>query len=154
MRERAAAIGIVLALALGACGDDSGGGEVGRTQPTVSNGSAEEGSGDQDRGTATGKSDEPQLQLDEKQEPVPKGAVPPAERSGTPPRYARPKQLSKEQLKAVERPVYEQSRYLCRRLGIDGMRREYRIDSSDPDVVLSAFLGWAIRRRRMRRRAT
>ena len=28
------------------------------------------------------------------------------------------------------------------------------IDSSDPDVALSAFLGWAVRRQRLRRRAT
>ena len=37
-----------------------------------------------------------------------------------------------------------------RRLGLDPVV----IDSSDPDVVLSAFLDWAVRRRRLRRRAT
>jgi len=37
-----------------------------------------------------------------------------------------------------------------RRLGLDPVV----IDSSDPDAVLSAFLGWAVRRQRLRRRAT
>ena len=64
--------------------------------------------------------------------------MPPEDRTGKPPRYTRENPLSEEQLKAIERPVYEQSRYICKRLGIEGMRREYRLESKDPEEVARA----------------
>ena len=76
--------------------------------------------------------------LDEDRQPVPEGSVLPKDRSGNLPSHAGGKPIPKEQLKAIERPVYEQSRYLCRRLGVDGMRREYRLESSDPEDVAKA----------------
>ena len=80
----------------------------------------------------------PRLDPEANQEPVPEGSVPPEDRTGKPPRYTRENPLSKEQLKAIERPIYEQSRYLCKRLGVEGMKREYRLDSSDPEEVARA----------------
>jgi hypothetical protein len=134
-----AAFALVLALFLPGCGDDSSGGEVGRTQPTTTTEqSGDRPSGKEERRRTTRRTDVPKVQLDQQQEPVPEDPVLPEERSGTPPRYTRPKRLPKEQLKAIERPVYEQTRYLCRRLGVEGMRREYRIESSDPQGVARA----------------
>jgi hypothetical protein len=43
--------------------------------------------------------------------------------------------VPKQRLKAAQQPVFEQSRYLCRQVGIDGLRREYRVQSSDPGDV-------------------
>jgi hypothetical protein len=132
-----------LALLLVACGGDSGGEETGRTQPTVAGESQAEG-GDggstrkDEQGRSSNQGDVPDVQLDEDQQPVPEGSVLPQDRSGNPPSYSGGKPLPKEALKAIERPVYEQSRYLCRRLGVAGMRREYRIESSDPKDIASA----------------
>ncbi len=80
----------------------------------------------------------PRLDPEANQEPVPEGSVPPEDRTGKPPRYTRENPLSKEQLKAIERPIYEQSRYLCKRLGVEGLKREYRLESSDPEEVARA----------------
>jgi len=118
-----------LLLAPGGCGgDDSGGGgdtvtqaqsgTTDRTTTTPPSSSSKQG------GKKPGDADIPKLEPDTS-EPVPKN------RTGTPPRYNGEIPIPKEHLKAIERPVYEQSRYLCKRLGVDGMRREYRIESSD-----------------------
>lgn len=133
-----------LALLLVACGGDSGGDQTGRTQPTVAGESqAQDGAGGSstqksEQGKSSNPGDVPDVQLDEDQQPVPEGSVLPEDRSGNPPSYSGGKPLPKEALKAIERPVYEQSRYLCRRLGVAGMRREYRIESSDPKDIASA----------------
>jgi len=133
-----------LAVLLVACGGDSGGEQTGRTQPTVAGESQPTDSGDrgstrkEKQGRSSNGGDVPDVQLDEDQAPVPEGSVLPEDRSGNPPSYSAGKPIPKEQLKAIERPVYEQSRYLCRRLGVAGMRREYRIESSDPQAVASA----------------
>ena len=131
----------VLVLVLGACGggDDTGEGS-GRSGSGATSGEGATG------GVATtepgkGKrSDREALELDPdaNREPVPEGSVPPEDRTGKPPRYTRKNPLSKEQLKAIERPIYEQSRYLCKRLGVEGMKREYRLESSDPEEVARA----------------
>jgi hypothetical protein len=122
---------VVLAIALAGCGgDDSSSGNEEQSAATTTT--------EQQTGTTTSESDAPNVQLDEQQEPVPKRATPPGQRSGNAPSYEGQRQIPKEKLKAVERPVYEQSRYLCRRLGVDGMRREYRIDSTDPEEVARA----------------
>ncbi|MGH2980179.1 MAG: hypothetical protein ACRDLQ_11180 [Solirubrobacterales bacterium] len=129
-----------LALALGACGEDSGGEgqaasgatseeEAGATGATGGAATTEPGAPDGGGGEA------PKLDPDNNREPVPEGSVPPEDRTGSPPRYTRENPIPKEQLKAVERPIFEQSQYLCKRLGIEGMRREYRIGSSDPQDV-------------------
>ena len=134
---------VALALGLAACGGDSGGEQTGRTQPTVAGESQAQdtGTGGSAEGDKQGQSsnpdDVPDVQLDKDQQPVPEGSVLPKDRSGNPPSYSAGKPIPKEQLKAIERPVYEQSRYLCRRLGVDGMRREYRIESSDPKDIAS-----------------
>lgn len=143
MPRLAVTAAVVLSLLLGACG---GGDNSGDGSGTYGSGATSgEGVG-ATGGVATtepgdGKSsggDTPKLDPDANREPVPEGSVPPEDRTGKPPRYTREDPLSKEQLKAIERPVYEQSRYLCKRLGVDGMRREYRLDSSDPEEVARA----------------
>jgi hypothetical protein len=134
---------VALALLIAGCGGDSGGEETGRTQPTVAGdsttqGGGESGSGRKEKGKSSNQRDVPDVQLEEDQQPVPEGSVLPKDRSGNPPAYSGGKPIPKEQLKAIERPVYEQSRYLCKRLGVDGMRREYRLESSDPQDVAKA----------------
>jgi hypothetical protein len=136
-------IAIVLVVGAGACGGDDGGSGTGAS-------SAEEpGTFTTNDGTTTQQrkqpsqpqesEDPPALELDKDQQPVaPKSSVPPEERTDPPPRYTRKNPIPKEQLKAIERPVYEQSRYLCRRLGIAGMRREYRLSSRDPEAIARA----------------
>jgi hypothetical protein len=141
MLRLAATSAAVLVLLLGACGggDDSGDGS-GRYGSGATAGEGATG------GVATteprdGKSsgpDTPKLDPEANREPVPEGSVPPEDRTGKPTRYTRENPLSKEQLKAIERPIYEQSRYLCNRLGVDGMKREYRLESSDPEEVARA----------------
>ena len=143
MMRLAATTAAVLALLLGACGggDDSGdaGGRYG------SGATSGEGVGATGGVATTEPSDgessdpaTPKLDPEANREPVPEGSVPPEDRTGKPPRYTRENPLSKEQLKAIERPIYEQSRYLCKRLGVEGMRREYRLESSDPEEVARA----------------
>lgn len=147
MMPRLAATGAaVLALLLGACGGGDDSGDGGRTYGSgaTSGEGATGGVATTEPGAGTssdGKSsdgDTPKLDPDANREPVPEGSVPPDERTGKPPRYTRENPLSKEQLKAIERPIYEQSRYLCKRLGVEGMRREYRLESSDPEEVARA----------------
>lgn len=133
---------VILALLLGACGGDDSGDSSGRYGSGATSG---EGVGATDGVTTTepgegksGNGDTLKLDPDSNREPVPEGSVPPEDRTGKPPRYTRQNPLSKEQLKAVERPIYEQSRYLCKRLGVEGMKREYRLESSDPEEVARA----------------
>ena len=145
MPRLAAIAAVVLVLLLGTCGggDDSGDGS-GRYGRGATSGEGEVAGAT--GGVATtepgdGKSsgpDTPKLDPEANREPVPEGSVPPEDRTGKPPRYTRENPLSKEQLKAIERPIYEQSRYLCNRLGVEGMRREYRLESSDPEEVARA----------------
>jgi hypothetical protein len=143
MPRCAATAAVILALLLGACGGDGGSGDGGG--PYGSGATSGEGVG-ATGGVATtepgeGKSsdgDTSKLDPDANREPVPEGSVPPEDRTGKPPRYTRENPLSKEQLKAIERPIYEQSRYLCKRLGVEGMKREYRLESSDPEEVARA----------------
>ena len=144
MRRLSASALVALALLLAACGDDSGGEQTGRTQPTVAgeprteDGGDSGASGKQPQEKSSNPGEAPDVQLEEDQQPVPEGSVLPKDRSGNPPAYSGGKPIPKEQLKAIERPVYEQSRYLCKRLGVDGMRREYRLESSDPEDVAKA----------------
>jgi hypothetical protein len=141
MPRLAATAAVVLALLVGGCGsgDDSGDGSgtygSGATSGEGTTGGAattEPGEGKSSDG------DTPKLDPDANREPVPEGSVPPEDRTGKPARYTRENPLSKEQLKPIERPIYEQSRYLCKRLGVEGMRREYRLESSDPEEVARA----------------
>lgn len=141
MRSRLAAVAFATAaLALGACGGDDSGGE---------RASSRDGSPAAERTDTTGGGETtqtrterqgaqeavPELELEEGQEPVPKDSVPPDERTGRPSTYDRARPLTKEQLKAIERPIYEQARYFCNRVGVEVLRREYRVESSDPEDV-------------------
>jgi hypothetical protein len=141
MSRLVATSAVVLALLLGACGggDDSGetGGRYG--SGATSGEGATGGVATTEPGDGQGSgTDTPKLDPEANREPVPEGSVPPEDRTGKPPRYTRENPLSKEQLKAIERPIYEQSRYLCNRLGVAGMRREYRLESSDPEEIARA----------------
>ena len=127
-----------------AAGDDSGDG-TGRYGSGATSGDAAGATGATGGVATTEPGDDkssdpetPRLDPEANQEPVPEGSVPPEDRTGKPPRYTRENPLSKEQLKAIERPIYEQTRYLCKRLGVEGLKREYRLDSSDPEEVARA----------------
>jgi hypothetical protein len=145
MLRLAATSAAVLVLLLGACGGGDDSGDSGGRYGSGATSGGGEGVG-ATGGVATtepgdGPSSDrttPKLDPEANQEPVPEGSVPPEDRTGKPPRYTRENPLSKEQLKAIERPIYEQSRYLCNRLGVDGMKREYRLESSDPEEVARA----------------
>ena len=142
MLRFAATAAVILAMVLGACGgDDSGDGN----QPSAGGTTSGEGAGatggvatTEPRDRNSGDGDTLELDPDSNREPVPEGSVPPDERTGKPPRYTRKNPLSKEQLKAIERPIYEQTRYLCKRLGVEGLKREYRLESKDPEEVARA----------------
>jgi len=134
---------VALVLGLGACGGDDGGSGTGAST------GEDPGTFTTNDGTTTQQQEKqqqpqgsnppvPELELEEDHTPVPKNSVPPEERTDRPPRYTRKNPIPEEQLKAIERPVYEQSRYLCRRLGIAGMRREYRLQSKDPEAIARA----------------
>lgn len=139
-------IAIVLALGAGACGGDDSGSATGTStteEPgtfTTNDGTTTERQEQQSQQSQPQDSEgPPAVELDKDRQPVaPKNSVPPAERTDPPPRYTRKNPIPKEQLRAIERPVYEQSRYLCRRLGIAGMRREYRLSSRDPEAIARA----------------
>jgi hypothetical protein len=143
MARLAATTAVVLALLLGACGGDDSGDGKGQGGSGATSGAAAGATGGVDT-TEPGddKSSDPEVPRidppEANQEPVPEGSVPPEDRTGKPPRYTRENPLSKEQLKAIERPIYEQTRYLCKRLGVEGLKREYRLDSSDPEKVARA----------------
>ena len=140
MPRLAATAAVVLALLVGACGggDDSGDGSGRYGSGATSGEGATGGAATTEPGGQSSDGTTPRLDPEANQQPVPEGSVPPADRTGKPPRYTRENPLSKEQLKAIERPIYEQSRYLCKRLGVEGMRREYRLESSDPEAVARA----------------
>jgi hypothetical protein len=140
MPRLAATAAAVVALLLGACGggDDSRDGSGRYGSGATSGEGATGGAATTDPGGQSSDGTTPRLDPEANQQPVPEGSVPPADRTGKPPRYTRENPLSKEQLKAIERPIYEQSRYLCKRLGVEGMRREYRLESSDPEEVARA----------------
>ena len=145
MLRLAATAAVVLALLLGACGggDDSGDGSGTYGSGATSGEGADrrrchDGARRRQSSNQSSDGDTPKLDPDANREPVPEGSVPPEDRTGKPPRYTRENPLSKEQLKAIERPIYEQSRYLCKRLGVEGMKREYRLESSDPEEVARA----------------
>ena len=140
MPRLAATAAVVLALLVGACGggDDSGDGSGRYGSGATSGEGATGGAATTDPGGQSSDGTTPRLDPEANQQPVPEGSVPPADRTGKPPRYTRENPLSKEQLKAIERPIYEQSLYLCKRLGVECMRREYRLESSDPEAVARA----------------
>jgi hypothetical protein len=125
-------------LALGGCGDDSGGDGASRSGATSGQKAGATGTtGDvaqQDRGAAGGEGKAPKLGLGANREPVPKNSKPPG-------RYTRRDPVPKRRLKAAEQAVFDQSRYLCKQLGVEAMRREYRITSSDPREVARAVAG-------------
>jgi hypothetical protein len=123
---------VALALALAACGGDDSGAGAPERGATSGEGVAPTGP---EGAAPRAEEDGSDLNLERNQEPVPEGSVPPEERTGKPPRYTRQTPIPKDQLEAIERPIFEQSRYLCKRLGVEGMRREYRIESSDPQDV-------------------
>jgi hypothetical protein len=147
MPRLASTAAALLILLLGACGggEDSGD-RSGRYGSGATSGEGATGEGATGGVATTGPGgdgktndgDTLELDPDANRQPVPKGSVPPDDRTGKPPRYTRKNPLSKQQLKAIERPIYEQSRYLCKRLGVEGMRREYRLQSSDPEEVARA----------------
>jgi hypothetical protein len=141
MPRLAATAALVLGLLLIGCGggDDSGDGNGTYGRGATSGEGATGGVATAEPGERkSSDGDTVELDPDANRQPVPEGSVPPEDRTGKLPRYTRENPLSKEQLKAIERPIYEQSRYLCKRLGVEGMRREYRLESSDPEEVARA----------------
>ncbi len=69
----------------------------------------------------------PKIELD-KSEPAP--PAPPKQRKQVP-----NEPQSKAQRKAQAKQAYESSRFFCKAAGIEGLRREYSIASSDPKAI-------------------
>lgn len=149
----------VAALGLGACGGDDDGGSSGGgsaqvpgTQGKASDASRGEGgggpgdsSGSKDSGASgskpgnreeggggggAGSGSDPSLDLDDKA-PAPK--VGGKDRGKQPDVGGAPK--SARDFTGIARQVFETSRYFCRQTGVEGMRKEYDIESDDPEDI-------------------
>jgi hypothetical protein len=132
IRRTAAALLVALVVALAACGDDSDGGEQssgnatdqrGGTGPAGSTAAA--GSG------ATGADDPRTPDPGPNDEGAPEQTTPPEDRGKSTQGYG-PKPVPRKKL------IYEQSRYLCGQVGIEGLQREYGIESTDPRTLARA----------------
>jgi hypothetical protein len=124
----------VLALALGGCGgDDSGNGSAARdTTAAQTDTDAKTTTSTKKQGKTQG---EPQVQL-ENSAPAP----PLSDRQ----RRKREQELQdlptgapkpKQDLAPKDKQIYEISLFFCKETGIEGMRREYQIKSSDPEDI-------------------
>jgi hypothetical protein len=126
----------VLALALGGCGGDDSGNESPARDKTATQTDTNAARTDTNAKTATSKKKktqgEPEIHL-ENSEPAP----PLSERK----RKKREQDLPtgaptpKQDLTAKEKQIYEISLFFCKEEGIEGMRREYGIKSSDPEDI-------------------
>ena len=96
---------------------------------------AKEGSGGENAGSAGETGADPRgaekLKL-ENSEPAP---TPPAQQRGDDQDLPRGAPTPKSDLKPQDRSIYETSRFFCRQTGIEGMRREYGIEGSDPEEI-------------------
>jgi predicted small lipoprotein YifL len=118
----------VLALALTACG--SGGDSDSTTPESAQDAGTTQTRPEEEQHGATGASD-PQLDLGN-DEPAPPPTESQRKKERDLPQGA-PK--PKVDLKPVERQIFESSRYFCRQAGVEGMRREYGIDSTKPEDI-------------------
>lgn len=128
MRGLGALILAVLVLMLGACGSGGEGDSTSADAPQDA-GTTQTRPEEEQHG-ATGASD-PQLDLGD-DEPAPERTRRQRNKEPDLPRGA-PK--PKVDLKPVERQIFESSRFFCRQAGVEGMRREYGIDSTDPEDI-------------------
>jgi hypothetical protein len=127
----AAALLAALVLALSACGDDSGGGEDSSGNSSYGRGTGPAGNVAPAEPGPTGTDDKRKADPDRKDERAPRPTAPPEDRGdGT--RPFEPKPVPRKKL------IYEQSRYLCGQVGVEALRREYGIESSDPEAVARA----------------
>ncbi len=113
------------ALGLSACGGDDGGGDADSAQVPAGE-TSEQPLSDEQLGKQ-GTSGESQLKLEDSQ-PAPE--LTERER----------KQLEeapqpKVDVNRIERQIYESSRFFCKEAGIEGLRREYSVESSDPKDI-------------------
>jgi hypothetical protein len=118
MRPVLVAVLAAVALVLAACGDDNSGKDSTqssvRTEPLPPASQGESG-------------DEPQVDLGNS-EPAP--PVPRKQRKKVP-----NEPQSQTQRKAVQKQVYESSRFFCKTAGVTGLRREYNIPDGDPETI-------------------
>jgi len=164
MRRAVVLLVALAAFALGACGGDDDGGSSGAdsaqapaTQDGGSNGNggggqggsggssgsgagggdSSAGGGDGGSGGAGGRGGNggsgeipPSLDLEDKA-PAPKAGG--KDRGKAPDVSGEPK--SQSDFTGTARQIFESSRYFCRQAGVDGMRKEYDIDSDDPEDI-------------------
>jgi hypothetical protein len=119
---------LLVVLALGACG--SGGDSESTSATTTEDAGTTQTRPEGEQHGATGASD-PQLDLGD-DEPAP---PPTKEQRKKEPDLPSGAPKPKADLKPVERQIYESSLFFCREAGIEGMRSEYGIDSTDPEDI-------------------
>ena len=128
MRRLCAVLLAVVAVTPAACGS---GGDSDSTSPApAQDAGTTQTRPEEEQHGATGASD-PQLDLGN-DEPAPRLEKSQRKKERDLPQGA-PK--PKVDLRPVERQIFESSRYFCRQAGIEGMRREYGIDSTDPEEI-------------------
>jgi hypothetical protein len=127
MRRFGAVMLAVVALAPAACG--SGGDSESTSPAPAQDAGTTQTRPEEEQHGATGASD-PQLDLGN-DEPAPRLTKNQRKERDLPQGAPKPK----VDLKPIERQIFESSRYFCRQAGVEGMRREYGIDSTDPEEI-------------------
>lgn len=131
IRRPAAALLVALVVALTACGDDSGSGEQSSGSPTGQRGGTGPAASTAPAGSGATGTDDPRKPDPGRDERTPEQTTAPEDRGkGT--RGYKPKPVPRRKL------IYEQSRYLCGQVGIEGLQREYGIESTDPRTLARA----------------
>ncbi len=117
----------VMVLGLAACGGDGGGN--GDSAQNQDGGAAETPLSDEQlgKGAPQGATGATELQLDTQ---TPARRLTKRERE-----LLQAAPMPQADVKKFERQIYESSRFFCKEAGIEGMRREYSIKSSDPKDI-------------------
>ena len=111
-------------LGLSACGDDGGNGDSAQLPDSET---TETPLTEEQLGKSQGTSGESELKL-QNQEPAPELTEKERKQLEQAPK-------PKVDVNRISRQIYESSRFFCKEAGIEGLRREYSIESSDPKDI-------------------